>query len=478
MTNNDTTSDGESVRGVSRRRYLTGVGSASTLALAGYVGRPATAQQISVQMAMPPPVTNNADATREALRNAGLPDNIQVEFLTTSEITGDVRSQFRQWLSAGRNKPDIFRMDSGWTIPFIARNQLVNLSERLSDESLSLIEEQYFDASVNTASGRDGNLYGVPWQVGFPTVQYRKDVIESSGFDPESENWATEPMSWENFGEIIAQSHDQSDIEFGYAWQGNDYGGLSCCTFNEFMSSWGGAYFGGRENLFGPVGDRPVTVDEEPVLDALRMARTFVQGTDDEFALEGFQNISPEAVLQWTEGPSSTAFMDGNAMALRYWPSTIPQGVETFGDDFGVMPLPYGIPEGESEHEGLGGSTPALGGWHLTVNPNSNNVDAAVQVIEATIQQSFREFEFGELGFLTGDRRLFDPDVAPDTWAPYMETLRIAGENAVPRPVTVVWPDQSPLISSEINRALSGQKAPDQALSDLQGSLEEVEASV
>ncbi len=28
------------------------------------------------------------------------------------------------------------------------------------------------------------------------------------------------------------------------------------------MTSYGGAYFGGRENLFGPIGDRPITVEE------------------------------------------------------------------------------------------------------------------------------------------------------------------------------------------------------------------------
>ncbi|WP_436908321.1 extracellular solute-binding protein [Halosimplex marinum] len=481
---------------MNRRRFIKVAGATGATALAGCgsdggggggdggdggdggVTTTTRAGEVTVQMAMPQPVAQSADATREALHDAGLSEDITVEFLATSEISGDVRSQYQQWINAGRDKPDVFRMDNGWTIPFIARDQLVDLTNHLSEDALSLIDEQYFDAMISTARGEDGGLYGVPWQVGFPTVQYRKDLVEEAGFDPEGESWSTEPISWERFGEVIGQTHEQSDVEYGFAWQGNDYVGLSCCTFNEFMSSWGGAYFGGRDTLLGPVGDRPVTVTEEPVREALRMARTFVQGADDEYALDGYDKISPDAVLQWTEGPSNTAFMDGNAVALRYWPSAIPTGIETFGEDLGVMPIPYGVPESESEYDGLGGTCSALGGWHLTVNPNSQNVGAAAEVVEATMQRSFREFEFAELNFLTADRRLFDPDVAPDSWAPHIDTLRIAGDNAVPRPATVVWPDQSPLVSGEINAALAAQKAPEQALSDLESSLEEVESSV
>jgi len=509
----------------SRRRFVKAVGVAGAVGLAGCqdgsgpaagTGTGETGDGTggdgggggTVEMAMPSNVTDRAEDTRQALYDAGLSEDVEVTFLSTSEISGDVEAQYRSWLNAGRETPDVFRMDSGWTIPFIVRDQLVNLSEHLSDEATSMLDEHYFEAPLESArapaqavgggatdtdtasgggGGPRGELYGVPWQVGFPTIQYRKDLVTDAGFDPEGENWATEPMTWQRFSEVISETHGNADVQYGFNWQGTDYVGLACCTFNEFMSTWGGAYFGGRDTLFGPVGDRPVTVNEEPVHQALAMVRTLIHGSDDEYALDGYQQISPNAVLEWTEGPSLSPFTNGNAVALRYWPSGIFEAATAFEesgdlspDDLGTMPIPYAVTEDESEYEGIGGTASALGGWHLTVNPNSQNVDAAVQVIEATMQQSFRTFQFSELGYLTGDQRLFDPENVGDVdpWGPHLETLRVAGENAIPRPVTVVWPDQSSQIASRVNAVLAQQQAPEEAMSALAQSLEEIEQSV
>ncbi|WP_164471632.1 extracellular solute-binding protein [Halosimplex salinum] len=511
MSNDSTSSNArESASSSSRRRFVKAVGVAGAVGLAGCPGESGDGtdgdgnggdgdgdgggggggggdgEGATVELAMPSNVTDRADDTRDALYDAGLSQDIEIEFLSTSEISGDVRNQYQSWINAGRETPDVFRMDSGWTIPFIVRDQLVNLNDYLSDEATSMMEENYFEAPLSTATGPDDGLYGVPWQVGFPTIQYRRDLVEDAGFDPEGENWATEPMTWQEFSEMVAETHSQADVEYGFNWQGSDYEGLSCCTFNEFMTSWGGAYFGSRENLFGPVGDRPITVEEEPVLQALRMIRTIIHGSDDEYALDGYQQVSPNAVLEWTEGPSATPFYDGDAVALRYWPSGIFEAAAAFEEsddlsteDLGAMPIPYAVSEDEAEYEGMGGTASALGGWHLTVNPNSSNIEAAVQVIEATMQESFRAFQFSELGYLTGDRRLFDEENVGDVdpWGPYLDTLRVAGENAIPRPVSVVWPDESSLISGAVSNVITQQQSPEEGMASLASDLEDVENS-
>ena len=35
---------------------------------------------------------------------------------------------------------------------------------------------------------------------------YRKDLVEEAGYDPEGENWATEPMSWQEDGKRLIAS--------------------------------------------------------------------------------------------------------------------------------------------------------------------------------------------------------------------------------------------------------------------------------
>ncbi|MEF8882968.1 MAG: sugar ABC transporter substrate-binding protein, partial [Halapricum sp.] len=69
----------------------------------------------------------------------------------------------------------------------------------------------------------------------------------------------------------------------------------------------------------------------------------------------------------------------------------------------------------------------------------------------------------------------------PDNVGPignFLETMAVAAENTVPRPVTGIWPDESPLIAEEVHNAYRGQKSPEQAMSDLKDSLENVEQSV
>ncbi|MDS0294644.1 extracellular solute-binding protein [Halogeometricum sp. S3BR5-2] len=446
----------------------------------------APSEDITIQWAADSRAADNADALRQALRDAGLPDSISVEILSGSQVTDNRQSQYQTWLNGGREEPALLMMDSGWTIPFIAREQIQNLSAALPSEWISEVEDTYFQASVQTAQSPDsGDLYGIPLFPDFPTVQYRKDLVEQAGYDPEGENWATESMQWQAFSEMVADVQQQNDLQFGFNFQASVYEGLSCCDFNEFMTSWGGAYFGSHDNLFGPVGDRPITVEEEGVLQSIRMIRSFIHGEGpDQHGLEGYQNISPDAVLQWVEDPSMAPFANGNAVALRNWPYAIAQNgsEEYFGEDLGVMPIPYGVTQEEAQYEGTGGPVAALGGWHITMNPNSSSQQksAAAQVMRAMMSEDFQLRMFEVMGWIPPRPELLQSDRASQVpvMGRYVEQLRVAGENAVPRPVTVVWPQQSDRIASEVNAAYAQNKTPEQAMSDLKSSLEQIEQSV
>lgn len=470
-------------RGVSRRRFVQTVGASGAAAgLAGCYGK-ADSDGTTIEWAASEQEASNADAIQQALYDAGMPEEIDIEFLSGGDVSDDRRNQYQQWLSANRSDPDLLRVDNGWTIPFIQRGQLLNLSEHLDDETLGKTDD-YFDMSVSTAMGPGGDMFALPLWVGLPTMSYRKDLVEEAGYDPEGENWATESISWQTFSQVTKDVLEQNpEIDHGYTFQADVYEGLSCCDFNEFMSSWGGAYFGGQDNLFGPVGDRPITVDDEQVLDSIRMVRTFIHGNDAEDTLDEFEgNISPEAVLQWTEGPSGSSFMNDNAVMHRNWPFFVNQnGAEdAYGEDLGVMPIPYGVTEDEAEYDGTGGPVASLGGWHVAVNPNSDNVDAALEVVKAASKDSFNLALFETLGQIPPKPELLETDRARDipVVGRYLDTFKVAGENAIPRPVSVVWPDQSTRIAQNVNAAYTGDKSPENAMSDLKESLESIENSV
>jgi ABC-type glycerol-3-phosphate transport system substrate-binding protein len=440
-------------------------------------------EEITVQWAGDSNFKDAESDINDALHAAGLPDNVTVEILTGSFTTGDRQAKYKNVLSAGQEEPTIIMMDNGWTIPFIVRGQITNLSDALPQEMIDTVKNDYFEASVSTAT-MNGDLYAVPLFADFPTIQYRKDLVEKAGYDPESENWATEAMDWSKFSEITKQTRDQSNTDMGFTFQASAYEGLSCCDFNEFMSSYGGAYFGDHDNLFGPVGDRPITVTEQPVVDSLKMLRTMIHGSDDEYAMDGITgNIAPQQVLQMTEEPSREPFTKGNAVMHRNWPySIVINGAEdAFGEDLGVMPIPQGVPASEAQYDNTGGPVAALGGWHLALNPNSTSEQkqAAVQVLKAlqTEQAQLALFEIGGWIPPVPERLASSKAQELDVIGRYVDTLKVAGENAIPRPVTRVWSQESTQISKEVNATLSQDKSPTKAMESLKSSLEQIENS-
>ncbi|MBB6646968.1 extracellular solute-binding protein [Halobellus ruber] len=483
---------------VSRRQYLAATGALGAAGLAGCSGgggdgggggtdepidTDAPDEEVTIQVAADSNFANAADDIIQTLReDGGLPENIDIEFLAGSFTTGDRRSQYQQILSAGQQRPTIMMMDNGWTIPFIARRQIANLSQQLPSSITDTVTNDYLGNMVATAQGQTGDLYGIPLFADFPTIQYRKDLMREAGYsDSDFETWATEPMRWQEFSQAVRETMDATDTQMGFTWQGDNYEGLSCCDFIEFMGSHGGSYFGEFENYFGPVGDRPITVNDESVINAIRMMRTFIYGQDDSTALEGYADISPDAVVSYTEEPSREPFTNGNAVALRNWPYSININAasDVFGEDLGVMPIPYTVPLGESQYGTIGGSTSALGGWHLTLNPNASDVrkQAAVQLFRAlqTDEVRLRMFEIG--GWIPPIPDLINTERTRelDPIGRYVDSLQVAGENALPRPVTVVWPQESSQIATEVNAALRQEKSPSQAMSDLESSLQSIE---
>jgi ABC-type glycerol-3-phosphate transport system substrate-binding protein len=186
-------------------------------------------------------------------------------------------------------------------------------------------------------------------------------------------------------------------------------------------------------------------------------------------------------VVQYKEESSREPFTNGNAVALRNWPYSININAasDVFGEDLGVMPIPYAVSRSDSQYESIGGSTSALGGWHLTLNPNASDVrkQAAVQLFRAlqTDEVRLRMFEIG--GWIPPIPDLINTDRTQqlETIGRYVDSLQVAGQNALPRAVTVVWPSQSTQIANEVNAALRQEKSPSQAMSDLESSLQSIE---
>lgn len=478
----DTTSTGLRHR-ISRRRFVRSVGASSiVVGLAGCIYGNGDDDGNTIQFGFDPvQVRENGEEIKQLFHDQGLSDDITIDFVEGSQDTTQRRQRYTQLLESGQSNPDVFLMDNGWTIPFIVGEHLLNLTEELSGDQLSTIENDYFTASVETARKPDtGDLYGVPLFPDFPTMQYRKDLVTDAGYDPEGEGWATSPMTWKRFSTIAEDVRDGTDADHGFVFQFDTYEGLACCTFNEFMSSWGGAYFGGRENLFGPIGERPISVDSQPVINAIDMVGQFIHGdTDNETLTDYAGSIAPTDVLSWKEQDTLGAMEDGTAVFMRNWPYSIASlaAEDAFGTDYGVMPLPYAVSEEEAQAQGTGGSTAALGGWHMTVNTHTEQTDAALELIDVAMTDDFQLGLLGITGWMPPKPELYDSSAATEQepMGRYMEALQFAGTRAMPRPATAVWPQQATAIYQEVNAAAAGDKPATNAATQLQERLQSIE---
>ncbi|MBX0325290.1 extracellular solute-binding protein [Halomicroarcula sp. F13] len=422
-----------------------------------------------------------------ALHEAGLSEDINIEVSTKSP--GTLEEQYRQWLNAGRSSPDILTMDVGWSIPFIRRGQLLNLSDALPAEHVQTLENEYNAESIDSSRGRNGNIFGVPLIMDVRGMWYRRDLAREAGYDPDAENWGTEPKSWEEFSQIAADIQEQQGLQYGLTMPFELSQTITCCTFNSIMSQWGGAYFGGREHLFGPVGDRPITIDEEQVLSALRMLRTFMWGHEDQHSLDNDSfvgGIVPSDVLGWRYTKDLDAFLNGNSFAYTVGNpafAKLASSGDNFGDavneKLGLMPKPYGIQQSDSTYEGVGGTMSPLAGYNLSVNPNSNKQDAALEVLQTVMKDDFLVKWFNLSGYLPAKPKLLQSEAVKNhsLFGQYMDTFSVMADNAMPRPVTPIYFQESKVISQEVHNVVSQSKAPKKGMADAKEQLAQIEDS-
>jgi ABC-type glycerol-3-phosphate transport system substrate-binding protein len=461
---------------VSRRRFLRAAGAggvASGLAGCSDItsgGSPGSTPGGTVTVFSAMGYEKNEETLRTALHEAGLPDSITVELNPGPQTTIPRERQVEKRLEGDSTDPDLVLTGSSWTIPFVVDDLLANLGEQLPEEFVSTIRDEGVESVVKAGTHPDtGDLYSVPIFSDVPTIQYRKDLLEQAGYgESDFSSWRSNPPTWSTFTSLVQEVQDAAGTQYGHVWQGENYVGLACCTFNEFLASMGGAYFGDQENSLGPVGDRPVTLDTEKAVDGIELGRDLIHGGGE--SPLNVAGVSPTEVTQWTERDTETTFENQQALTQRNWTYAIDGVTEAFeGTDaeLGVMPLP----------KGPNGAWHALGGWLLSMNPHSDNTAAARAVVEAWWQDSFLETQLDVLDSLPPKPGLFESAVSDHpTYGPHADALGYAVRNSIPRPASRVWPTQRNVVAEHVHAALAEETSPREAAEAMQSKVAEIEA--
>jgi multiple sugar transport system substrate-binding protein len=356
----------------------------------------------------------------------------KVTLLLLPEASNDQLAQLVANLQAKSDEYDVIDMDVIWTAEFASNGWIIPLPQ--SQFPLG----DFLRPAVDTAMYQ-GRLYAVPDYSNADVLYYRKDILAKAGKQP--------PKTWAQLQQLAETVAPRYGLE-GYAGTFAPYEGLTV-NFAGAVQSAGGS-------ILSPEGTN-VTVDSPGALKGL------------DFLVDGFrQGWIPKVNLTYEEESSQDAFEAGKFLFLDNWPDVSaslsvrsPQN-KVFGK-VGMVPLP-GL-------DGTGSSS--LGGANLAISAYSQHQRTALNFIKYMTD-------------LPNEKQMFIQGSFPPVWTslytdksmlrsyPYLPTLERAINSAKPRPEITNYDQASLAISSAVYQALTDERKPQQALTEMAGQLTQI----
>ena len=358
--------------------------------------------------------------------------NQKVTLLLLPEASNDQLAQLVANLQAKSDEYDVIDMDVIWTAEFASNGWIIPLPQGQFPLG------HFLKPAVDTAMYQ-GRLYAVPDYSNADLLYYRKDILAKAGKQP--------PKTWAQLQQLAETVAPKYGL-YGYAGTFAPYEGLTV-NFAEAVQSAGGS-------ILSPEGTR-VTVDSAKALRGL------------EFLVNGFQKgWIPKVTLTYEEESAQNAFEAGKFLFLDNWPDvyaalSVPGPQNKVYGKFGIVALP-GL-------DGTGSSS--LGGANLAISAYSQHQRTALNFIKYMTD-------------LTNERQMLEQGSFPPVWTQlytdkslistyhYLPVLEQAINSAQPRPAITNYDQASLAISSTVYEALTHQKNPQQALTELAGQLTQI----
>jgi multiple sugar transport system substrate-binding protein len=359
--------------------------------------------------------------------NAEHPDE-KVTFKEQTDQADQQHDDLVQNFQAKSADHDVVSVDVVWTAEFAAKGWLQPLKDKMAIDTEGMLE-----APVESASYK-GTLYAAPKDSDGGILYYRKDLV------PEP------PKTWD---EMMGMCSIAKENNIGcYAGQFKQYEGLTV-NASEAINSAGGSVLNdeGKPNLTTPEAEEGLN----------NLVEAFKNG-----------NIPAEAIT-YQEEESRRAFQEGKLLFHRNWPyiySLITtEGSSAVKDKFGMAPLPG--------KDGPGASS--LGGHSAAISVYSKNKATALDFIKFLTNEEQQKFFANQASLAPVLSSLYE-DQELVSKLPYLTVLQESIANAVPRPVTPFYPAVTQAIQENSYAALKGEKSAEQALADMQKSIESASA--
>src|SRR5215216_649404 len=364
--------------------------------------------------------------------------NYEVIFREGNTDTGERLNKLRTQLQAGGEELDIILGDVIWTAELAESGWISDLSDRFPESQ----QQAILPGSVQAIT-YNGKPYGMPWYTDTGLLYYRKDLLEKSGYDGP-------PKTWDELKQMTRKVRAESDIKFGFVFQGARYEG-GVCDACEFIWGHGG-------NVLDPEDPTKVVIDSPQAIAGLETERSMI--TD---------GIAPKSVTVYKESETDGVFLSGDAIFLREWPYAYALvGTSNFPK---LEPEQVGVSELPSADGKPGNGT--VGDQPLYISTSSKYPDEAWKFIEfvtASEQQKFRALEGSYLPTISD---LYDDPEIQDT-VPVVALAKEALQHTRPRPVSPYYSDMPLEMQEQFNLSLKGDMTPEEAARALKSELENI----
>jgi multiple sugar transport system substrate-binding protein len=387
-------------------------------------------EQVTLTYARGVDTRNSTDKLIEAFEKEH--PNIKIKFQEMPSDSGEQHDQYVTAFSAKSSEIDVFDADVIWPAEFAQANYALDLDRFIEADDIDM--DAYFPGPVQAGNFK-GKQWAMPKFIDAGVLFYRTDIVD----DP--------PKTWDELIEQAGKLKGEKDTKFGYLMQASQYEGLITNAI-EYIGGYGGAVLDEDQN---------VVVDSPETVKAIEKMKEVVSS-----------DFVPGNILNFTEIETESTFIEGNAVFARNWPY-----LQNSADDEEKSKVAGNvdfttIPAGDD------GSASALGGWMSMINRYSEHPEEAWEFVKfmsgpegqkitateggsaPTIADLYDDKEVQESGVLFGD---------PD----FVEVL----ENAIPRPVSPIYPKISDIMQIELSKALTGDISAEEAASNMQKKIEE-----
>jgi len=360
-------------------------------------------------------VSSGSQRKKEIEKRLG-PERPEAELRELSGVADLQHSQMVAVAQDGGCGVDVYVLDTPWVAEFAEAGYLEPLETGPLEE---LEKKEPLDAlltgELRRSGHHDGRLWAVPFSADAPLLYYRKDLLEDAGLEA--------PGTWDDVWEYSRRllAEPSHGLRAGYAAQLARYEGF---TINTLELMW--AHDSNELIKDGEVRINPVALEK-------------IRGRF------GDPPLVARGSFTWHEGEATEAFVAGETLFLRNWPTAYRRlaedrsvkGEKEIAEKYGVTVLP--------EHG-------VLGGQSLAVAANSPYKEEARRLIRSLTGYEAQNRLFWCGGFASVRAEVYDkrsPEkcdtpVSDKTGAQIvrhlpqeeLDTLREAIEKARPRPDT------------------------------------------